>query len=187
MKENPEYKKESKEVQEKRYEMYEDTRKKNIERCIEKRKELIANSKEIKKQQILKRNRSYDDEFEDLYLNLNDYNNELINNNEIRKSQDNYILRKNYSSTKKFVPKKRYIITKNSYIINKTNGGQTQITKEELENFDCIKEEKIKYKNKYEKKDDFLMRYLKAELERAQKIKSIKEKMAEKDVKLKKL
>ena len=34
-------------MQEKRYEMHEDTRKKNIERCIEKRKELIANSKEI--------------------------------------------------------------------------------------------------------------------------------------------
>ena len=68
-------------MQEKRYEMHEDTRKKNIERCIEKRKELIANSKEIIKPQILKRNRSYDDEFEDLFLNLNEYNNELINNN----------------------------------------------------------------------------------------------------------
>ena len=173
-------------MQEKRYGMYEDIRKENIERCIEKRKELIANSKKIIKPQILKRNKSYDDDFEDLYLRLNDYNNELINNNEIRKSQDNYILRKNYSSTKKFVPKKKYIITKNSYIINKSNGGQSKITKEELENFDCIKEEKKKYKNKYEKKDDFLMRYLKAELERAQKIKNIREKLEEKDEKLKK-
>ena len=173
-------------MQEKRYEKHEEERKINIKRCIEKRKELIANSKEIIKPKILKRNRSYDDDFEDFYLKLNEFNNELINNNEIRKSQDNYILRKNFSSTKKFVPKKKYIITENSYIINKSNGGQTKITKEELENFDCIKEEKKKYRKKYEKKDDFLMRYLKAELERAQKIKNIKEKLEEKDEKLKK-
>jgi hypothetical protein len=48
IKENPEFKKYSKDIQKQRYELYEQQRQNNLDRCISKRKEIIANSKKIK-------------------------------------------------------------------------------------------------------------------------------------------
>ena len=48
IKENPEIKKYSKDIQTQRYDLYEQQRQSNLNRCISKRKEIIANSKKIK-------------------------------------------------------------------------------------------------------------------------------------------
>ena len=45
---NPEYKKQSKEIQNQRFELFEEERQSNINRCILKRQELIANTKKVK-------------------------------------------------------------------------------------------------------------------------------------------
>ena len=105
-----------------------------------------------------------------------------------RKTENNsYYLRKNNSTKKqKFVPKKKIRITENSYIMNNSSGKKTEITKKELSEFKCIKDEKEKLEKKSENKDEQLMRYLKIELDRAQKLKKVKEKLTEKDKKIKK-
>lgn len=54
---NPNYKKESKDIQRQRYELYEEQRQSNINRCILKRQEIIANSKKLNLQlKWIKRN-----------------------------------------------------------------------------------------------------------------------------------
>ena len=98
--------------------------------------------------------------------------------------EDNYILRKNYSTKKQNIIPKKIRETDNSYIMNNSNGKKTEITKEYLEKF--IKDDIKKLEKKSETKDDHLMRYLKVELDRVQKIKKVKEKLNEKDQKLQK-
>ena len=66
--------------------------------------------------------------------------------------------------------------------MNNSNGKKTEITKQYLDKF--LKKDKIKLVKKSESKDDHLMRYLKVELDRVQKIKKVKEKLNEKDQKL---
>ena len=70
--------------------------------------------------------------------------------------------------------------------MSNSNGKKSEITKEDLEKYKCIKDEKKKLEKKTETKDDHLMRYLKVELDRAQKIKKVKEKLNEKNKKLEK-
>lgn len=188
LKKNPEYKKLSKDLRNERYILYEEERLSNIEKCIKKRKELINNIKKVDPK-LLKKSRSYDGEedsdedFEKDYEKI-----EIKQKYGLRYSEDNYVLRKNYSSThrKKFLPPNKIVVTENSYILNNSNGTQTKITQEELGKFPCIRNEKKKLAKKNDKKDDQLMRYLKVELDNIQKIKKVKERLNENDKKLKK-
>ena len=180
---NPEFKKVSKEIQQKRYELYDEVRLSNINRCIIKRQEIIKNTKKVKP--IPKKIKSNDEESdeEDKF----NYDLFLKQNYKERKSEDNYILRRNNSGKNKkaFLPNK-IIVTENSYIMNNSNGKKSKITKEDIESITCLKDEKNKLEKKNEKKDDHLMRYLKVELDRAQKLRKVKDKLSEKDKKIQK-
>ena len=103
--------------------------------------------------------------------------NQIFQKYQARNTEDNYILRKNYSTNKAQAPKKKYLVTEKSYIMNSSLGKRAEITKAELANLRCIKEEKKKLDKKAEKKDDHLMRYLKVELDRARKLKDVKKKI----------
>ena len=142
LEQNPEYKNESEEIQHKRYDLLEEEREKKIIRCKEKRKEIIAASKKI--EPLLKKNWSYEghpkDEVFDLDLDYYD----LAQKYKIRKTDENYnylFRKKNNSPKKQFIPKNKILITDRSYIYNNSNGGQTEITKEDLKNVTCIKDQ----------------------------------------------
>ena len=181
---NPDFKKLSKDLQNQRYILYEEERLNNINQCISKRKELIKNMKKINK-----KNRSYDDGDEDSDDDLEkDYDKiEIRQRYGLRNSEDNYILRKNYSTNRRnFLPVNKILVTEKSYILKNSNGKKSEITKEEIEKFRCIRDEKKKLAKKYDKKDDQLMRYLKVELDNNQKIKEVKERLHQKDEHMKK-
>jgi len=118
--ENPDIKKQSSEIQKQRYELYESERQSNINRCILKRQEIISNTKKIvpsQKKLNVEENDAEDNEedasFDDLYKRY-----------KARKTENNsYYLRKNNSTKRqKFVPKKKILITENSYIMNNSSG-----------------------------------------------------------------
>ena len=184
---NPDFKKLSKDLQNQRYILYEEERLNNINQCISKRKELINNMKKINSK--LKKNRSYEDDDEDSDEDLEkEYDKiEIRQRYGLRNSEDNYILRKNYSTNRRnFLPVNKILVTEKSYILKNSNGKKSEITKEEIEKFRCIRDEKKKLAKKNDKKDDQLMRYLKVELDNLQKIKEVKEKLNKKDEHMKK-
>ena len=182
---NPEYKKLPKEIQEQRYELYEEQRQNKINRCILKRKEIISNSKKV--EPVVKKYKSYEEVSEEEEDDNFDLDYKIKSNNKVRNTENNYILRKNYSTKKSnFIPKNKILATEKSYIINRDNGIQNEITKEDLGKLACIKNEQQKLKKKSETKDDHFMRYLKVELDRVQKLKEVKEKLDLQDQKLKK-
>ena len=87
---NPDLKKQRKEIQTQRYELYNQERLANIERCKSKRNEIISHSKKVvpkPKEEELDNNENYDD------YNMNKYR--------IRNSDDNYVIRKVYSGKKR--------------------------------------------------------------------------------------
>jgi len=187
IKENPEFKKFSKELQKQRYELYDQQRQSNIERCKLKRIEIIANSKKIK--QPVKKYNIYgeeeDEDDEEIRLDL-DYKLKL-NQRAMRNSESyNYLRRINHSNDsakrKKSPPRKKILVTASSYIMNDSKGmKKTEIAKKDLDNFVCLKEEKKKLDKKAETKDDHFMRYLKVQLNNAKKIKETKDKIESKD------
>ena len=184
---NPDFKKLSKDLQNQRYILYEEERLNNINQCISKRKELINNMKKINSK--LKKNRSYEDDDEDSDEDLEkEYDKiEIRQRYDLRNSEDNYILRKNYSTNRRnFLPVNKILVTEKSYILKNSNGKLSEITKKEIEKFRCIRDEKKKLAKKNDKKDDQLMRYLKVELDNLQKIKEVKEKLNKKDEHMKK-
>lgn len=184
---NPDFKKLSKDLQNQRYILYEEERLNNINQSISKRKELINNMKKINNK--LKKNRSYDDGDEDSDDDLEkDYDKiEIRQRYGLRNSEENYILRKNYSTNRRnFLPVNKILVTEKSYILKNSNGKKSEITKEEIEKFRCIRDEKKKLAKKNDKKDDQLMRYLKVELDNLQKIKEVKERLNKKDEHMKK-
>ena len=139
---------------------------------------------------MLKKNYSYEGQSknEDLDLDLDYY--DLAQKYGVKKNDANYnyLYRKKFSSKKKkVIPKNKILITERSYIYNNSNGGQTEITKEDLQHVTCIKDQLKNLRQKIEKKDDHLMRYLKMELDRNQKIKLLQGKMEKKDKNLLKL
>ena len=190
IKENPELKKYSKDIKTQRYDLYEQQRQNNLDRCISKRKEIIANSKKIIPSD--KKYKNYDGENEEeeddeIRLDL-DYKLQLkLNKIALRNNESyNYLGRINHSNDstkrKKSPPKKKILVTSNSYIMNDSKGmKKTEITKKNLANFTCLKEEKKKLDKKAETKDDHFMRYLKVQLNTAKKIKEVKDKIEVKD------
>ena len=149
---------------------------------MQKRQEIIANSKPIKKDDE-KKVKNYEEESdeENNRYNLEDLN-QIYQKYRARNTEDNYILRKNYSTKKQNLSqKKKYLVTEKSYILNSSLGTRAEITKKELAELKCLKKEKKKLDKKSETKDDHLMKYLKVELERAKKLQEVKKKLNEKD------
>ena len=65
-----------------------------------------------------------------------------------------FIFRKSNSPKNiKNIPKNKILITEKSYIYNNNNGGQTEITKEDLKNVTCIKDQMKDLRKKMEKKE----------------------------------
>ena len=187
IKENPEFKKYSKDIQTQRYDLYEQQRQNNLERCISKRKEIIAHSKKIKPSDKKYNNYGENEEEDDEEIRVDlDYKLKL-NKISLRNSESyNYLRRINHSNDsakrKKSPPKKKILVTSNSYIMNDSKGmKKTEITKKNLAEFACLKDEKKKLDKKAETKDDHFMRYLKGQLNNAKKIKEIKDKIELKD------
>ena len=187
IKENPEFKKYSKDIQKQRYDLYEQQRQNNLERCISKRKEIIAHSKKIKPSDKKYNNYGENEEEDDEEIRVDlDYKLKL-NKISLRNSESyNYLRRINHSNDsakrKKSPPKKKILVTSNSYIMNDSKGmKKTEITKKNLAEFACLKDEKKKLDKKAETKDDHFMRYLKGQLNNAKKIKEIKDKIELKD------
>ena len=77
-------------------------------------------------------------------------------------------------------------MTENSYIIKNKNGGKSQITKDQLDDVTCLKKEKTILEKKAEENEDYMMKLLKSELIKEKKIMKVKEKINEKDKKIKK-
>ena len=177
---NPDLKKQKKEIQTQRYELYNQERLANIERCKSKRNEIILHSKKI----IPKlREEELDDE-----ENYDDFN---MNKYRIKNSDDNYVIRKVYSGKKREneifeTNKNKILVTDASYIMRDSTGKKAEIKKDEIDSYQCLIDERRKLLEKSQKKDDQLMRYLKAELERERKIKLFKKKQNENDKNLKK-
>jgi hypothetical protein len=111
---------------------------------MQKRQEIIANSKPIKKDDE-KKFKNYEEESEeDNRYNLEDLH-QLYQKYSGRNTEDNYILRKNYSTKKpNLSQKKKYLVTEKSYILNSSLGKRAEITKQELAELKCLKNEKKK-------------------------------------------
>ena len=104
----------------------------------------------------------------------------------IRNTENNYIFRKSKSTRKqKLTPINKVIVTDNSYAINSGNGKKSILTQDEIDNIQCIKDEKEKLRKKSAKKNDQLMKYLQVELDRVNKINKVKEKLNKKDENIK--
>ena len=103
----------------------------------------------------------------------------------IKNTDDNYVIRKNFSGKKREnqmfqANKNKILITDGAYVMRDSMGKKSEIKKEDLDKVTCLRDEKDKLIKKAEKKDGQLMRYLKAEIEREKKIKSFKKKENEK-------
>ena len=177
--ENPELKRQKKDIQTQRYELYDQERLNNIERCKTKRNEIILHSKKI----IPKKKQEEELEGEDF--------NEDILKYKIRNSDDNYVIRKNFSAKKKEnemleTNRNKILITDSAYVMRNSMGQKAEIKKEDLDQVTCLREEKQKLMKKAEKKDGQLMRYLKAEIEREKKIKMFQKRQKQNEKNLKK-
>ena len=172
---NPDYKKLNKEIQQKRYQLYEEERESNIERCRQKRREMI---KYTKKKTTIENN--INQEKEDIIEN------ELEKYPSFRVSSE--YPRWNIPSKKKPSPinREKFLITENSYIMN-NNGTKQEITKKETEEYECLKTEKKNFEKKAIKKEEQWLRYLKNELDKKKEIKKTKEELKKKDERLKSL
>ena len=161
---NPELKKVKKETQNQRYNLYEEERKKNIQRCIDKRKELITSTKKTKNN--LRNNKKL----------------EIDTNNSLNNSKSQKLLNRRNNS---YLEDKGILITDNTYIMNKRYGGRVKVTKDDLNLVTCLKNEKINLEKKAEDKEDYLLKILRSELMREKNIQKIQDKIDQKDRKIK--
>lgn len=170
LKQNPDLKKLSKDIQKQRYEFYEEERQGNIKRCIQERQNIIAITS---KKMYLKKNKSFE-------KNELDSDGEL---NELKKS-DNSVKSKK-SNYKIFSQKnKKILMTEDSYIMNNNDGSKALITREDLEKITCLQKEKSKLDKKIEQREEYLVRFLKGELNREKKLQKVKNKISEREKKI---
>ena len=175
---NQDLKKSSKEIQTQRYNFFEEERKNNIKRCIKERNELIALTKKSKTK--LKKNSSF--EKSDLSNNI-----DLINesNSNLRKSNNSI---GNKINNYKIISEKnkKIIMTENSYMMSNRDGSKTLLTKDDLDKITCLQKEKSKLEKKTEEKEEYLMRFLKSEINRQKKLQKMKNRINEKEKKINK-
>ena len=185
---NPDLKKLGKEIQNQRYQFYNQERENNINRCIEQRQELIKLTKKNKQKQ-----NNIKEIKENKVTSLSDIE---PSNNDISiqsKSKISNISKTNLNNTKpiklskckliKSKDKKIYM-TDSSYIMQDKNGNNAEITKNELDNITCLKNEKNIFDKKNELKEAQMLKFFKSEILREKKIQSVKDKI---NKKLKKL
>ena len=81
---------------------------------------------------------------------------------------------------------KQIIMTENSYMMSNKDGSKTLLTKDDLDKITCLQKEKSKLEKKTEEKDEYLMRFLKSEINRQKKLQKMKNKINEKEKKINK-
>ena len=171
LKNNPELKKLGKEIQTQRYNYYNEERQNNINRCIQQRREIIN---------LTKKNKSKNNK--EKSVNLSDYE---ISNNDVNNNTKSKILNKTKSNCKVINEKDRKIyMTENSYIMQDKNGNNAEITKNELDNITCLKNEKNVLDKKNELREEAMLKFLKSEILREKKIQLVKNKINKKEKKL---
>ena len=159
LKQNPDLKKLSKELQNERYDLYEEERQNNINRCIQKRKEIISITKKGTKRSS-KNNKNLESEETIKSPNkTNDLGHSGKLSNNMYKSGNSYKPKLN-SKEKLFSEKdKKILITENSYVMNSNDGNKALITREDLDNITCKKI--LKVKKKINDKEKRLKQFLK--------------------------
>ena len=175
LKENPDLKKLGKEIQTQRYNFYEEERQNNVNRCIQERKAMIALTKKKSKIKLKKNNSDNIDT-----INYNDLADLSISNNKSANS-----IRNKRNNIKVYNEKnKKIFMTDSSYIMNNSDGSKALITKEDLEKITCLQNEKSKLEKKVEGREEHLMRFLKSELMREQKIQKVRNRISQKEKKI---
>ena len=177
LKNNPELKKMGKEIQNQRYNFFNEERKNNINRCIQQRKELINLTK---KNKINKLGNSGDNE-----LIIAEVNN-TIKSKSLNKTKSNMNDKTIKISNYKVINEKdkKIYMTENSYIMQDKLGNNAEITKNELDQITCLKNEKNMMDKKNELKEEAMLKYLKSEILKEKKIQSVKNKINKKQKKL---
>ena len=185
---NPDLKKLGKEIQNQRYQFYNQERENNINRCIQQRKEIINLTKKNKQNKIKEEKEIK----ENLVMSLSD--NELSNNdisiqtksrisnrtkNNLKNSQIKLI---NYKVINN--KDKKIYMTDSSYIMQDKNGNNAEITKNELDSITCLKNKKNSLDKKNERQEEAMLKFFKSEILREKKIQSVKNKINKKQKKI---
>jgi hypothetical protein len=158
---NPELKKLNKEIQSKRYTLFEEDRKNNIKKCIQHRKDLISATKKCQKTLTAPKPRNVEGP--------------LFTTGGTK--------RKN---TKLYTQSKKIVMSDNSYEFENSSGNKSLITKEELDEITCLQKEKSKIGKQVEENEKYLERLLKSEIIKEKKFRKIKEQINKKNEKIKK-
>ena len=184
---NPDLKKLGKEIQNQRYQFYNQERENNINRCIQQRQELIKLTKKNK----LKQNNIKEIK-DNKVTSLSD--NELSNNDISiqskskisNKSKTNLNTKSIKLSKCKLIKSKdkKIYMTDSSYIMQDKNGNNAEITKNELDNITCLKNEKNILDKKNELQEEAMLKFFKSEILREKKIQSVKNKINKRQKKI---
>ena len=183
LKNNPEIKKMGKEIQNQRYKLYNEERQNNIDRCIEQRKELIMLTKKTKN--FKNKNKEKLGSLSDNDISITEINNttKSRNLNKTKSNLNSQIIKINNYKVVNEKDKKIYM-TENSYIMRDKLGNNAELTKEELDQITCLKNEKNILDKKNEMKEEAMMKYLKSEIIREKKIQLVKNKINKKQKKI---
>ena len=184
---NPDLKKLGKEIQNQRYQFYNQERENNINRCIEQRQELIKLTKKNKQKQ-----NNIKEIKENKVTSLSDIE---LSNNDISiqsKSKISNISKTNLNTKPIKLSKcklikskdKKIYMTDSSYIMQDKNGNNAEITKNELDNITCLKNEKNILDKKNELQEEAMLKFFKSEILREKKIQSVKNKINKRQKKI---
>ena len=170
---NPKLKKSSKDNQNQKYNLYEQERQNNIKKCIEKRKELILNTKnQIQKEQQNNNTKN---------TKSNNKSKSIPRKNE---TEGNIIDKTARRKSTIFEEKNRIIMTDDTYMMRNRSGRKSLITKEDLDKITCLRKEKCIFEQKAEEKEQYLRRLLKSELILEKRIRKVSEKINKREKKL---
>ena len=111
---------------------------------------------------------------------------DLINesNSNLRKSNNSLGNKKNIKIISE--KNKKIIMTENSYMMSNKDGSKTLLTKDDLDKITCLQKEKSKLEKKTEEKEEYLMRFLKSEINRQKQLQKVKKRINEKEQKINK-
>ena len=166
----PENKKLKKDNQNKNYNLYEQERQNNINKCLTKYRELKGNKN-------LKENKSS--------IHKKIFNKELkkMNISDDESTGENEVKPKKYKK-KPLINNSGVIYTDNNYIFKHYEGINTSVKKEELDSVTCLNNEKNILEKKMEEHDCFLKNVLKSEIMKENKLRKIQQKINKKEDKI---
>ena len=190
---NPKIKKLNKANQTQNYNLYEQERQNNIKKCIEKRKEIILNTNTKNQIQNQQQNNKTNNTKNNNTKN-NNTNNTKSNKNirprniEIEKNDKNSNSKQSRDLVKKksniFEEKNRIFMTDDTYMMRKSNGRESLITKDDLDQITCLKKDKCFFEQKMEEKEDYLKHLLRSEIILEKRIRKVSEKINKRDKKI---